>query len=898
MTETKAQSVVTREDWASMPEADVLTTLEVQRQQGLSEQQVAVRRDIVGENILPEAKSVSIVSLFIRQFASPLMWVLLVADIAAFAIGEVIDASIILVVLVINGVIAAVQEHRAQVTLESLRKVDEAEVFVRRGGALQKIPVRSLVPGDIVILHPGDRIPADGRVVFSEGLSVTEAALTGESVPVVKFDEHSVPDDAERSELDTMVLRETMVVSGDAEFAVTATGSDTMIGSIADKVQRPETEIPLQRRIRKLTNVVVVSSIVAIIIVFFAGLLFGNEFRHMMLVAISLLVSVIPEGLPVVMTLVLATGVQRMAAHSVLVKRLQAVEALGHTDVLAVDKTGTITRNELAITRVHADGNTYQIGGVGYEKSGDVVLDGETIQVPDHPVLVRAAQFSGLSANATLIRKKEGYDLIGDPTEAAFLVLGEKFGFDKAIQNDKYPMIDELAFDFRRKYYANSHEIDGVRTLIVTGATEALLPNCGWEETAAGLSRITQQRMTDLRETAKKFSEDGLRVLAIAVREDVRVSLDHDEVRDLKLVALVGMQDGLRREVKHSVELAESAGMQVVMITGDHPTTARSIAAQAGICRPGQKVLTGVQVKEMDEKVLAAELPAVCAFARVTPEAKMRIIEAYKAAGKTIAMTGDGVNDGPSLAAAHLGVAMGRTGTEVAKEAADVVLLNDDFAMIPRAAEEGRSIYASIQKVIMFLFSTNLAELMVIVFALFLALPLPLTSAQIVWLNLITDSVLILAIALGKPLQAKLMVGDFTERYKALISRQMLVRMVAMSSVMTAGTLLVYQLVQANSQMQSMTIALSMLVVYQVYRAWSTRGDETKAAPGINWWLVAASGFVLMMQVLATVLPFMQKLLETEALTMGQWGIILLVGLTMPLVDELYVRVLRPLISR
>lgn len=882
-----AEQGPTRKDWGIATIDQVLSWLRT-RKDGLSEADVLARREVVGLNALPETLRNPWWLIFLRQFTSPLLWVLIIADGIAFLLGEWVDAIIIAVVLLLNGIIATFQEGRAEATLQSLREIDQTIARVMRDNRLQQILAEELVPGDIILLRPGDRVPADARLVYTEGLRLTEAALTGESLPVVK---KSTMQDG--GPLSTLVFRGTFVVEGSAEAVVFATGGDTMIGGIAAQIADQQVEIPLQKNIRQLTNKVVLGCIAVVILVFGLGLLLGYSFSEMMLVGVSLLVSIIPEGLPVVMTLVLAVGVRRMAEQQVLVKRLSVVDALGHVNILAVDKTGTITKNELSITAAHVNGQDYHIGGVGYSKIGDITLDKETIVLRDHPDLRYAAQLSNLSANATISREAEGKVVIdGDPTEAAFLVFGEKFGFDQIVQRERYPMLDELPFDFHTKYYANTHQMQDDRVMVVTGAPESVLPLCTSVWSEGGEQPLDESDFNRLRGVARKYSEQGLRVLILAIRRGARTQLEREHVAELSLVAILGMQDALRSEVVDAVTAAEDAGMRVVMITGDHPTTAKALAMHAGICTVDEQVLTGADIEKLDADALHTELRRTCAFARVTPADKLRIVAAYRDGGYVVAMTGDGVNDGPSLAAAHVGVAMGRTGTEVAKEAADVILLNDDFSMIPRAAAEGRHIYSAIQKVILFLFSTNLAELFVIVVAILLIIPLPLSSAQIVWLNLVTDSVLVLALALERR-RYQAITRAWGEQMQSLVSWLSRWRMLAMVLVMTVITLGMYLWVPTSSQEQAMTLALTTLIILQIYNAWNVRaGDRSIFVSDIDQagWLVIASVGVIALQVMAVSWGPLQSILGTATLSWGHWGIMIALGSIVVLVDEIVKR--------
>ncbi|MFT7557947.1 MAG: Ca2+-transporting ATPase, partial [Planctomycetota bacterium] len=627
------------------------------------------------------------------------------------------------------------------------------------------------------------------------------------------------------------------------------------------------------------------------------GLLLGYPVTEMLTVTISLLVSVVPEGLPVVVTLVLVFGVARMGSYNVLVKRLQAAEVIGHTGVIAMDKTGTLTKNELVIKRVCVPGNCYDITGVGYERTGDILSEGTTIVLGEHPLLQVLAEYAELSAKAEIIRgtdettKQETIRIIGDPTEAAMRQMGEKLGYNKEHLLQKYPLVDELAFDFKKKYYVNSHESpDGV-FMIVTGADSVLLPKI---TSVMGSNRepveVTTKQQEWFQEQAKEFAREGLRVLVLAIKRKVRRTLTHDDVDELILVGLMGMQDALRHSAPRAIAKTQAAGIRVVMITGDDPVTATAIAREAGIYNTeNQGVLTGVEIEGLSTEALAEILPSIAVFARVTPSHKMHIIEAYKRAGIIVAMTGDGVNDGPSLAAAHVGIAMGHTGTDIAKEAADIVILNDDIGMMPLAAAEGRHIYRAIQKVLAYLLATNIAELFVIVGALILSLPLPLSSAQIIWLNLVTDTFLVIALALERR-DTKVMSSRFRARMRTLLTRESLFRMALMSITMVSGSLFVFTIYKDTQSLQfASSMVLTTLVLFQVWNVWSIRSSR-KSIIRSGWKtarpIVLATIGVLCLQFVVLYSPFFQKFIGTVPIRGIDWLYATLVGFSIVLVDE------------
>lgn len=877
-----------KKQWCTLDSDAVVGHFESSRE-GLTSEVVRKRLEEFGANKLPTKKPDTFFTIFIRQFQSPLLYILMLAAVVALLLGEITDGLIIIAVLILNGVVGAIQEGKAQDSLFALKKFTETESLVVRDGKNVIVPSLDLVPGDIILLKEGDKIPADARIIETKDLVVDEAALTGESKPVQKTSETlSEGEEIVVSDQTNMLFKGTHISAGRGRAVVVATGTKTEIGKISEKISTIESDIPLQKSIRRLARLIIIAVLIIIALLFVLGLATGNTAREMLLVSISLLVSVIPEGLPIVMTLILAQGVKRMSEKQVLVKRLQAVEALGQAKIIAVDKTGTLTKNELVVQRVYTHHKLFEITGVGYDPEGDAVLDGETLQ--HHPAIARIAFLCGLSGNAEVFRGEEETKVTGDPTEAAILVFGEKFGYVKRELLQKHAMVGEIPFDFKKKYYINVHENgNNGNFLIDTGAPEAILPLCTKQWTPEGDIALTAEDIKTIEDRVHEMSEQGLRVIAVATKDGAPADIKDSDLTELTFVGFVAMKDALRTEVAHAMEEAHRAGMKVVMITGDHAVTATAIAREAGVYSEGDDVLSGVEIKSMTDEELSERIQNVTVFARVTPEHKLRIIEAYKRAGNIIAMTGDGVNDVPSLVAANLGVGMGKIGTEVAKEAADIVLLDDNFGNIPRAVEEGRNIFSTIKKTLLFLFSTNLAELLVIVFAVVMLLPIPLTPAQIVWLNLVTDSFLVMALAF-LPRDADLLRGNYPKPSKYILGRAAAFRLVLFGLIITIGTLFVFVLYRSADLTMARTMAFITLSLFQFFRLWSVRSDTQSIfseSPLKLPWLLTASLVAIGLQLLAIYAPFMNKLLETVPLGPVDWLIAIGVAATIIAIDEI-----------
>lgn len=857
---------------------------------GLTSEEAKNRLKQYGANSFPEAKPQSKLRLFLSQFQSPLIYILLAASAVVFAMGETVDGSIILAVLFFNAVVGAIQEGKAQNTLLALKKFVETSATVLRDGKEFIVPDREVVPGDTLILQEGEKIPADARVILSHNLKIDEASLTGESEPVYKISDVIEKEGLATAEQKNMVFKGTHIVAGNGKAVAVATGVSTVIGGIAKQISAIDTEIPLKANIRYLSRaiIIVVASICTAL--FTVGIVTGHSVREMFTTVVALSVSIIPEGLPIVMTLVLATGVWRMSKRQALVKKLQAVEALGQARIIAVDKTGTITKNELVIRNVWVENKFFEIEGIGYEPKGSIALNGNIVDAASHEELQFLGRAAALSASARIsyAEEEKQWRIAGDPTEAAMLVFSEKAGFRRDILLRENPLIDEIPFDYRLKYHAVAHKVGNDILLTVVGAPEAVLSLCKEMRFKGKNHPLSEKDRKDIEAKFVQMSGQGLRVLAVAARQGAPSHLKPEFVHGLSFVGFFGIQDTLRPEVADAMKRARAADIKVVMITGDHKITARAIAKEAGIYSDGDGILTGDDIETMSELLLADKLEKTAVFARVTPEHKLRIINGYKRRGEIIAMTGDGVNDAPSLVAADLGVAMGKIGTEVAKEASDIVLLDDNFGSIISAVEEGRSIYKTIKKVILYLFSTSMGEVLTISVALFIGYPLPILAAQIIWLNFVTDGFLDVALAM-EPKERGLLSGTFERPKKYLVDSLMAQRMLIMALPMMLGTLYLFQQYFETDMARAWTISLTTLAVFQWFNAWNCRSESRsifRMNPFSNKFLVAATAIVVFLQILAVYNPVVQKILRTVPLEASEWLMILAVAASIILAEE------------
>jgi Ca2+-transporting ATPase len=856
--------------------------------EGLSDKEASERLKRYGPNQLPEAGKTGLLAIIGRQFQSSLIYLLGAASLAMFYLGETSDGIIILIVLGFNALVGTIQEGRAQNTLAALKKFTAANATVLRGGLEIIIPEKEVVPGDILVLQEGERVPADARLILSNNLRIDEAALTGESKPSHKV---SQPQSAAGQPADchNMVFKGTYIVAGYGQAAVVYTSVNTEIGKISKDLISLDTEIPLKAEIRRLSKIIILAVAGISALLFSVGIMTGRSALEMFGIVVALSVSIIPEGLPIVLTLVLATGVWRMSKHNALIRKLHAVEALGQAKVIAVDKTGTLTRNEMVVRACYVGSRLFKVAGVGYEPGGEVSFGDKKIESFDQPGLLFLGRLSAVCSNASLkYSEAEGrWQVAGDPTEASMLVFAEKLGLNKEALLAESPKLSEAPFDYTTKYHAVLIQSGGRPLLVLAGAPETLFESSKYLWQAGGSEPFSDARKKEYVSMLESLSRKGLRVVALAVSNETGVAAE-GKVKDLTLVGFLGIQDSLRAEVKAAIVATKAAGIKVIMITGDNKITAEAIAKEAGIWERGHKVITGSELDNLSDEALSQQVENATVFARLTPENKLKIIRAFKKRGEIIAMTGDGVNDASSLVAADLGVAMGKIGTEVAKEAADIVLLDDNFNSLVAAIEEGRSIYKTIKKVLLYLFSTNAGEVLTISAALFLGFPLPILAGQIIWLNLVTDGFLDVALAM-EPKEESLLADGFGRERRRLIDKIMLKRIAFMVVPMALGTLILFSRYIDGDMKKAWTISLTTLAAFQWFNAWSCR-HESKSVFRLglftNKLLLAATVIIVLLQFFAVYHPWMQKLLRTAPLEAGEWLMIIGVASSILWVEE------------
>jgi len=807
-------------------------------------------------------------------------------------VDEVKDAYIIGAVLLFNAIAGTIQAGRAQNTLKALQKMTKTNATVLRDGKEVIVDDTDIVPGDIIKLVEGDKVPAGARLLEVKNLRVDESALTGESNPISKRVDVLDNPNLQSAEQKNMVFKGTFVVAGSATAVVTSTGIHTVMGQISQQILEIDTEIPLQKQIAHLSHIIIYVVLAISVLIFTVGVLTGKELEAMFTLAVAVIVSAVPEGLPIVLTLLLASGVWRMSKRNVLVKRLQAVEALGEAKIIAVDKTGTITKNELALTTAYVGGNTYHISGVGYEPKGEVSLNNNPLK--DIPIELHwLASAASLCSTATIHYDEsvDIYDIHGDPTEAAMTVFAEKLQITPIELKQRYSVIDEIPFDSALRFHALAVKEHGAAPqLLVAGAAEQLLKLATHIHHDGTVVPLTDSLRKEVTDKIADMSGQALRVIGLAEKTQFHTPLTPKAVNNLIIIGLVGMQDGLRPEVPEALMRTREAGIKVVMITGDHKETAKAIATNAGIYNPGDTILTNDDIETMSEAELLKALGTTTVFARITPEHKLSIVQLFRKRGDIVAMTGDGVNDALSLVAADLGVAMGKRGTEVAKEAADLILLDDNFGSIVSAVEEGRGIYANLKKVLLFLFSTSVGEIIIIIVAILLFLPAPVLAAQLIWINLVTDGFLDIALAM-EPKEKGLLKQKFTKPNRFFFDRLMLQRLMIMAIVMAVITLglFIYYLETAGVAI-AMTVAVTTMVVCQWFKAWTCRSDKgsiTSISFFANKFIVGATLLVIGLHFIALYTPFMQKLLSLEPLGAFDWLLITALSSLTMIADEI-----------
>jgi Ca2+-transporting ATPase len=852
---------------------EVLKVLGSDALAGLSPEEAARRLGEHGPNTLPETEHRSLWRVLASQFASPLIYILFVAAAIAFAMGKRGDSIVILVVVIINAVIGAFQEGRAERSMEALRRLSSLKVRVLRGGREEIIEARDLVPGDVVLFAAGDAIGADARLLESAALETAEAALTGESLPVAK-NPKPLAADTPLAERLNVVYSGTHVAAGRGKGIVVATGLATEVGKIAKLTAAAEDpDTPLELRIAHFGRYLVVAAIALVSVVLSVGLLRGMPFADVFMVAISQMVSMVPEGLPVAMTIALAVGMQRMAGRGAIVRRLAAVETLGSTSVICSDKTGTLTKNEMTVTALWLPGGRdIEITGAGYTPEGKLLEAGREISNTDAH-LRAMLEAVALCNDAQLVppdNEDSRWRPLGDPTETALLTLALKGCVELDALRKQCPRRAEISFDSAAKMMATQHGHGAKGRIVIKGAPEFLLALCGHARRGDTTVPLDETGRRDTEAAGSAMAARALRVLAVAEIPDDTLddSAGFAQFQGRAVfLGLVGQMDPPRDEVKAAVAECRDAGIRAVMVTGDHKITGLSIARTLGIARDGDIAVDGTELEQMPEQDLRANLDRISVFARVHPAQKLRIVEAFQSQRNVVAMTGDGVNDAPALARADVGLAMGITGTEVAKGAAKIVISDDNFATIVKAVEEGRLVYRNLRKVILYLFATSMAEVLLLLSALFLGYPLPLVAVQILWINIVTEGTVTVNLIMEPP-EGDEMKRPPIHQCEPLLNRTMLRRVLLMTPAMTVSAFgfFVWRLSTGAPFALVQTETFTVLAVCQWFNVLNCR-SETKSALSLgilkNYWLLGGLLLGNVLHLLVIYTPAMNRIFHT-----------------------------------
>jgi P-type Ca2+ transporter type 2C len=945
---------VKNEDWHALSTEETLERLGVQ-EEGLTSEEAAKRISHYGQNQLEEAPRPTFWHMLWEQLNNFVVILLVVASIISALLGDYIEAAAIMAIVVLNSVLGIVQERRAEEALAALKRLAAPDAQVMRDGHRQALPARDLVPGDIVYLEAGNYVPADVRLLETINLKIEEAALTGESVPVQKVNDVVVKSDASLGDRKNSAFMGTLISYGRGRGVVVSTGMNTQLGLIATMLQGVETEeTPLQRRLDQLGKSLSIASLFLVAIVFlvalsnyteigrlFTGPLayfreFAAEITEVFIIAVSLAIAAVPEGLPAVVTISLALGMREMIRRHALIRKLASVETLGSATVICSDKTGTLTQNEMTVTHISIHTKNIHVTGSGYAPNGEFQIDGKPVDLKDYPAATTALWVGALNNDAYLeVGENNTYRMVGDPTEGAITVAAAKADKDYEKLNRAFPRVQEIPFDSTRKRMTTIHKVldpqnedfspfkedDPVTdwyVIAVKGAPDVILELCTKYQK---LNDIDTPLTEDIRERIRKANDQmasqALRVIAVAFKvvRQIPEELSPEEVeKDLIFAGLIGMIDPPRVEVDEALETARKAGIRTLMITGDYAQTARAIAEAIGLIdKSNEKVITGAELGRMSDAELKDEIQRVNVFARVSPEHKMRIVDALQANDEVVAMTGDGVNDAPAIKRADIGVAMGITGTDVAKETADMVLTDDNYASIVAAVEQGRIIYSNIRKFVFFLLSSNIAEIMIIFLATLAGLPAPLTAIQLLWLNLVTDGAPALALAMEKG-DPDIMNRKPRAKNEPIVNRSMGLGIVIQTITQTTAVLTAFGLglylhleqalpagvnpisgliqhdwrgvnVQTAETMAFLTLSLCEL--FRAYTVRSERASLFEIGVFSNKYMQYAVGLSVTLLLLVSSVPFLQPIFNTHFLVLNEWLIVLGLALIPAIAEEI-----------
>lgn len=888
-----------KKHWYQMSAQDVLLELLSDEHRGLDDQEAKRRSELVGMNQLTQQKRITPLAIFLAQFTDFMVLVLMGATIVSLFLGEIADAITILAIIIVNAALGFLQEYRAEKSLAALKKMTAPEAVVKRQGRILKIPAAELVPGDLVIMETGDIIPADLRILKAQQLEVSEATLTGESVPVKKRPEKVYTEEKSLGDRQNVAYMGTVITRGKGLGIVVSIGMQTEIGQIAGYIQQvKEEDTPLQKRLGQLGRWMVLFCLTIVSLVVVLGFLRGEPLYRMILTGVSLAVAAIPEGLPAIVTVALALGVQKMVKRQAIVRQLPAVETLGCATVICSDKTGTLTQNEMTVRKLFLAGEEIVITGEGYDPQGKFIYPNHFLD--NKGILDQALKIATLCNNANLMKEetiigglfrqkspRSTWSIVGDPTEGALVVLAAKGGFWRERFEEHEERIGELPFDSERKRMSVIYKPKDAdpRFLYAKGAPDVLLELCSKVLLDGKTVPLTAKHKEKILEANNLMASEALRVLGLAYRELPRhLHVEQDESlleQDLIFVGLAGMIDPPKKSAKEAVRVCRKAGIKTVMITGDHKITAEAVARELEMLTDSKQLtLTGTEIDQLTDYQLAKIIQRVIVYARVSPKHKIRIVKALREAGHIVAMTGDGVNDAPAVKEADIGISMGITGTDVTKEASSLILGDDDFKTIVAAIEEGRTIYDNIRKFIRYLLSCNVGEVMTMFVATLMGLPLPLLPIQILWMNLVTDGLPAMALGLD-PGDPNVMERRPRKPKESIFAHGLPRRILVRGSIITFVTLFVFItgfFVGGKNLDLARTMAFTALVFSQLFHVFDCRSERYSIFElGFltNPYLLGAVFCSLSMQLSVIYLPFFQQIFKTVPLTLWHWSIIL-----------------------
>ena len=881
----------------------IFKQLETQAE-GLTAEQADQRLRQYGRNKIAEEKGTARLKIFFRQFTNPLIYILLIAALVTFLLQSYTDTAVILTVVVFNAIIGFIQEFKAEESMRALKRLMVPKAKVLRENREKEISSEELVPGDIVLLTSGAKVPADLRLSHTLELKIDESMLTGESLPAEKITTPIKENNLSPGDQRNMAFMGTAVVNGRGRGVVVTTGSQTVLGRIATEVKEAEgVQAPLQQKFHKFSKRIGFIVLAASILLFLIGIFIGENLKEMFMTAVAAAVATIPEGLPVVLTIALAVGVRRMAKRHAIIRKLAAVETLGSTTVICTDKTGTLTKNEMTVKVIFDGEHVFDVTGSGYDPEGEILHEWMVPTEEERKNLFMALRI-GLLCNESHLYKEEDeeYKVDGDPTEGALIVSALKGGLTPEKEKNVYKQMAILPFESERGFMATLHRNDHKKLIFIKGAPEKVLDLCTGCLVAEGL------RTEAILQTADRFAKEGMRVLAMAYREvpETMEELNENNVRGSYILAgIQGMIDPPRPEVIDAIKGCRQAGIRVVMITGDHPTTAMAIGKMLNISHDTSKVLTGREIEEMDDDQLSAKVREISVFARVAPNHKLRIVDQLMKQGEIVAVTGDGVNDAPALKKGHIGVAMGKKGTDVAKEASDMVIMDDNFATIFSAVEEGRVVFDNIRKVVFFLIPTGVAAIVSIIGSILLGLPMPYTPSQLLWINLVTNGFQVIALTF-EPKGRGVVNRPPRDPREGVMSRVLIERTILVGLLISIGVIykFIHALEGGVSLDRARTVAVTTMVIlgpgpnrgrhdhgfFQFFQAWNSRSESEsifQISFFSNPWIVYGLIASIFAQFASIYIPILQWVFKTEPLTLLDWMKIAAMSLTVIVLVEI-----------